>query len=91
MLRESNIEVRFAVGEVPKEYERQVAEEEDKFGAFLHIPVKVGAAPSGKQLCSVLKLLGQNAPTLFLGCRTVTRRFLSKSWGCGSWCLNSTT
>ena len=83
--------MRFAVGEVPKEYKRQIAEEEEKFGAFLHIPVKVGAAPSGKHLCSVLTLYWQTAPTLFLGRRTVTRRCLSKSWGCGSWCLNNTT
>lgn len=39
------MEVRFAIGEVPKEFKRQVAEEERNFGAFLHIPVKVGAAP----------------------------------------------
>ena len=38
------MEVRFAIGEVPKEFKRQVAEEERNFGAFLHIPVKVGAA-----------------------------------------------
>ena len=41
---ESGMEVRFAIGEVPKEFKRQVAEEERNFGAFLHIPVKVGAA-----------------------------------------------
>ena len=35
------MEVRFAIGEVPKEFKRQIAEEERKFGAFLHIPVKV--------------------------------------------------
>ncbi len=35
------MEVRFAIGEVPKDYKRQIAEEERKFGAFLHIPVKV--------------------------------------------------
>lgn len=38
---ESGMEVRFAIGEVPKDYKRQIAEEERKFGAFLHIPVKV--------------------------------------------------
>ena len=35
------MEVRFAIGEVPKEFKQQIAEEERKFGAFLHIPVKV--------------------------------------------------
>ena len=34
------MELRFAIGEVPKEFKRQIAEEERKFGAFLHIPVK---------------------------------------------------
>ncbi|KAK9840978.1 hypothetical protein WJX81_003632 [Elliptochloris bilobata] len=40
LYEESGMEVRFAIGEVPKEYKRQIAEEERKFGAFLHIPVK---------------------------------------------------
>ena len=35
------MEVRFAIGEVPKEFKRQIAEEERNFGVFLHIPVKV--------------------------------------------------
>lgn len=50
------MEVRFAIGEVPKEFKRQIAEEERKFGAFLHIPVKVrrwGAELAGcKQHCT---------------------------------------
>lgn len=33
--------LRFAVGEVPEEHREDIAEEEAKFGSFLHIPLAV--------------------------------------------------
>ena len=34
--------IRFAIGDVPEEYKQSIAEEEEKHGAFLRIPLQVG-------------------------------------------------
>ena len=36
--------IRFAIGEVPGEHQQSIAEEEEKHGAFLRIPLQVGQA-----------------------------------------------
>ena len=90
------MEVRFAIGEVPKDYKRQIAEEERKFGAFLHIPVKVRgcaqtrSAERGDACAEVCagwparwRLLVRDRTTG--ACRTTTRRWRSRRLRSGSW------
>lgn len=39
--RETGIYIRFAIGEVPEEQREAIAQEEEKHGSFLRIPLKV--------------------------------------------------
>ncbi len=41
VLNETGLLVRFAIGDVPPEYEAQILEEEAKYGPFLRIPGQV--------------------------------------------------